>query len=108
MSYTPTETDIKQLRLITGEYPAETSAYTDEDLTAVLEVRDGDIHAAASDIWTWKAAKVASQFDFSADGGDYKMSVLYDRYKANAEAEKAQSAILSGKIIDPTLEKVEA
>ena len=35
MSYTPTETDIKQLRLITGEYPAETSAYTDEDLTAL-------------------------------------------------------------------------
>ena len=79
MSYTPTETDIKQLRLITGEYPAETSAYTDEDLTAVLEARDGDIHAAASDIWTWKAAKVASKFDFSADGGEYKMSGLYNR-----------------------------
>lgn len=106
MTYTAAETDIRALRRITGEHPAETSSYTDEELAEVLETRQGDIHAAAYDVWMWKAASVASLFDWSADGGDYKQSVLYDRYKANAEAEKAQSELLSGIIIDPTLKEV--
>ena len=105
--YTPTETEIIALRRRVGEYPAETSAYSDEELTAVLIEREGDIHAAAYDVWMWKAAAVSSLFDWSADGGDYKQSVLYDRYMANAAAEMAQSALLCGMIIDPTLEKVE-
>jgi len=107
MSYTPTAAEITQLRRMTGEYPASSSSYTDADLTQVIADRNGDLHAAAFDVWTWKAAAVAGLFDWSADGGEYKQSVLYDRYLANAEAEKAQSALLCGMIIDPTLEKVE-
>ena len=106
MTYTATEAEILQLRRMTGETPAETSDYSDEELSNVIEARTGDLHAAAYDIWNWKAAAVAALFDWSADGGDYKQSVLYDRYKANAEAEKAQS-MLSGMIVDPTLEPVE-
>lgn len=107
MSYTPTSAEILTLRRMTGEYPASTSNYTDQELTAVITERSGDLHASAYDIWSWKAAAVAGLFDWSADGGDYKQSALYDRYMANAEAEKAQSALLCGMIIDPTLECVE-
>lgn len=107
MTYTPTESEITKLRRMTGEYPASNSSYTDEELSEVLVNRNGDIHAAAHDVWCWKAAAVAGLFDFSADGGDYKQSVLYDRYLANAAAERAQSPLLCGMIIDPTLEQVE-
>ena len=107
MTYTPTESEITKLRRMTGEYPASNSSYTDEELSEVLVNRNGDIHAAAHDVWCWKAAAVAGLFDFSADGGDYKQSVLYDRYLANAASEKAQSPLLYGMIIDPTLEQVE-
>lgn len=105
--YTPTAAEITALRRRVGEYPAETSGYTDEELTAALADRNGDRHAAAYDVWMWKAAAVAALFDWSADGGDYKQSVLYDRYKANAEEEKAQSLLLCGMIIDPELTPVE-
>lgn len=107
MTYTPTESEITQLRRMTGEYPAGTSSYTDEELSNVLVNRNGDIHAAAHDVWCWKAAAVSGLFDWSADGGDYKQSVLYDRYLQNAAAEKAQSPLLCGMIVDPTLEQVE-
>lgn len=106
MSYTPTAAEITALRRTVGEYPASDSSYTDAELTAVLSDRNGDQHAAAHDVWMWKAAAVAGLFDWSADGGDYKQSVLYDRYKANAEAEMAQSSQFGGMIIDPTLEEV--
>ena len=107
MTYTPTSAEITQLRRMTGEYPASTSSYSDAELTQVIADRNGDLHAGAYDVWTWKAAAVAGLFDFSADGGDYKQSVLYDRYLANAASEKAQSPLLCGMIIDPTLEQVE-
>ena len=107
MTYTPTASEITALRRRVGEYPASTSEYTDADLGAVLTDRNGDQHAAAYDIWSWKAAAVAGAFDWSADGGDYKQGELYDRYMANAEAERVQSPLTCGKIIDPTLEKVE-
>ncbi len=107
MSYTPTAAEITALRRRIGEYPAESSNYSDEELTAVLTEREGDQHAAAYDVWCWKAAAVASLFDWSADGGEYKQGGLYDRYMANAEAEKAQSDLFCSMIIDPTLEILE-
>ena len=106
MTYTPTNIEITQLRRRVGEYPAENSSYTDAELQQVLIDREGDQHAAAYDVWSWKAAAAAALIDWSADGGDYKQSVLYDRYIANAEAEKAQSVALCGMIIDPTLKVV--
>ena len=105
--YTPTETEIKLLRLRTGE-AAETSIYTDEVLSVLLSKYTGDVHAAAHDIWTWKAAAVAGLFDWSADGGKYNQSVLYDRYMAAAEEERKQSKTLCRMIIDPELKEVES
>lgn len=107
MSYTPTSTEITKLRRMIGEYPITSSNYSDSDLSDVIAEREGDLHAAAADVWGWKAAAVASLIDWSADGGSYDQSVLYDRYTANAEAERKQSAALSAMIVDPTLKEVE-
>lgn len=107
MKYLVTTEEIARLRRMTGEYPADDSNYSDAELSGLIAARSGDLHAAAYDIWSWKAAAVAALYDWSADGGDYKQSVLYDRYMANAEAEKAQSSLFSGMIIDPTLDFAE-
>lgn len=107
MSYEATADEVILLRRTVGEYPADTSEYSDYELMDVLNRRNGDLHAAAYDVWMWKASAVSALIDWSADGGNYKQSVLYDRYIANAEAEKAQSTALQGMIIDPTLKVVE-
>lgn len=106
MSYAATEAEIIRLRRMTGEYPAETSGYSDLELSSIIETREGDLHAAAYDVWNYKAAAAAALIDWSADGGDYKQSVLYDRYKANAEAERQLSSTLCRMIIDPELYEV--
>ena len=108
MTYTPTAAEIAQLRRMTGEYPASSSSFTDAEMSSIIEARNGDMHAAAYDVWSYKAAAAAALIDWSADGGDYKQSVLYERYKANAEEERAQSPTIGSMIIDPTLKRVEA
>ena len=37
-----------------------------------------DLNAAAADVWAEKAAAVAGDFDFSADGGNYSRSQKYE------------------------------
>ena len=105
MSYTPAPSEIAQLRRMTGEYPAGDSGYSDEELSAAIAARNGDLHAAAYDVWTWKAAAAASLFDWAADGGDYKQAALYERYKQAALEEWRQSA-MGAVIVDPTLKPV--
>ncbi len=95
----PTLALINRLRRLTAELASET--YTDEDLTAYLETypladADGyvstdtawagnwDINQAAADIWQEKAALLAADFDFAADGGDYKRSQAYQQTLAIA------------------------
>lgn len=107
MSYTPTPAEITMLRLRTGETDVTTSAYTDEQLAALLTSTHGDQHGAASSVWTWKAAAVAGLFDWSADGGSYQQSELYDRYMQLAKDEAMLSPTAGGMIIDPTLKPVE-
>lgn len=38
-----------------------------------------DLNAAAADIWAEKAGTLASNFDFSADGGNYSRSQAYEQ-----------------------------
>jgi hypothetical protein len=106
MTYTPTAEDVLNLRRRTGETSTE-SSYSDGELEQLLVNHGGDIHAAAYDIWSWKAAEAYADIDWSADGGDYKQSVLYERCLQMAEAEKAQSPTLRAMVIDPTLKKVD-
>ena len=104
--YAVTTEEILQLRRMTGEQAADDSQYSDAVLSNLIGKWSGDLHAAAFDVWSWKAAAAASLIDWSADGGDYDQSVLYDRYMANAEREKALSPLFSGMIIDPELEEL--
>jgi len=53
----------------TGSVPTKT--------TNVNWIATYDLAAAASDIWTEKAAVVAARFDFTADGGNYTQSQEY-------------------------------
>lgn len=85
--------DIIRLRRMVAE-SGNANGYTDGVLSAAIErypVRDADGYAptdtlwtdtydlnrAAADIWTEKAAAVSVNFDFAADGGDYKRSQAY-------------------------------
>jgi hypothetical protein len=83
---------VARLRRLAAEPTTDT--YTDLDLTEYLErypLDDAagyaptdtgwagawDINLAAADVWDEKAAVVAANFDFAADGGDYKRSQPY-------------------------------
>ena len=43
-----------------------------------------DLHAAAARIWEEKAAAIADEFDFKADGGSYTRSQKYEQYMMNS------------------------
>ena len=107
MTYTPTTAEITRLRLLTGENGAS-SDWTTEALTSILTDRNGDVYAAASDVWTYKAAALASNpTSFSADGGSYNFQDAYERCLAEAARCLAMSETNGGMIIDPTLGEVE-
>lgn len=101
----PGLTMINRLRRLTGESASET--YTDADLTECLERypladADGyvstdtawagnwDINQAAADVWEEKATFMVADFDFSADGGDYKRSQAYQQTLAIARMFRAR------------------
>ncbi len=44
-----------------------------------------DLNAAAAEIWDDKAALVAGNFDFSADGGKFEKKQVYDNYREQAK-----------------------
>ena len=86
---TVTDSDLRRLRKMVVE-PTEVN-YTDEDLTTMIEdtaCRDStgkdpddsdwtatyNIFKVASEIWIEKAAQVANEFDFNADGGSFSRS----------------------------------
>ncbi len=99
-----TAEQVAQLRRMTGESSSDT--YSDEALEETIErypLEDArgegpwiestttpgtleenpdwtatyDLNAAAADIWAEKAADLAQDFDFSADGGSYHRSQAY-------------------------------
>lgn len=49
-----------------------------------------DLAAAAADVWEEKAAKIAQDFDFSADGASYSRSQVYENYMKNASHYRAR------------------
>jgi len=92
MSVTVPASWVARLRRLVAESTIDT--YTDIDMAEFvsrypLDDADGyepadigwagnwDINQAAADVWEEKAAAVAANFDFAADGGDYKRSQAY-------------------------------
>ena len=108
MSYDgPTASEIARLRLLVGENSDE-SAWTAEVLSEAIVERNGDIYAAASDIWRYKAAEMAANPQkWSADGGTYDFTDAYNRCLAEADRCMAMSQSAGGMIIDPTLRPIE-
>lgn len=58
-----------------------------------------DLNSAAAEIWDEKAAAVAQDYDFSADGGNYSRSQTYDHYIARARYYRARRAPGAIKVI---------
>lgn len=92
---------IDRLRRLVNE-PYNSSTYDDLLLTEMLEAHplpdsDGrapddeewdstslDVWAAAADIWAEKAAALAGEFDFGADGANYSRSQAYEHARKQA------------------------
>lgn len=117
---TATAEQVAELRRMIAE-PDETT-YTDEDLEALIEshplvdergelpytwdtstqpptqddnedwIPTYDLHAAAADIWQEKAAVVAEDFDFEADGGRYSRSQVYEQFMKQARYHRSRRA----------------
>ena len=106
MSYKPTTSEITRVRLLTGE-TADGSAWTTQRIGEILTLRNGDVYAAAADLWEYKAAEIAANPDrFSVDGGTYEFTEAYQRCLAEATRCRTMSETAGGMIIDPTLEEV--
>lgn len=75
-----------------GELPytwdASTSPPSQADNAAWIPTYD--LHAAAADIWEEKAAGVAGDFDFGADGGQFSRSQVYAQYMQRARYHRAR------------------
>lgn len=52
-----------------------------------------DLNAAAADIWEEKAASVAQDFDFKADGGGYTRSQVYDQFMKIARHYRSKRSV---------------
>lgn len=94
MSYTASQ--IAKLRRLTAE-SATSEVYTDTVLGEVLDEFDGDLYAAAAEIWDEKAAAVSGNYDFNADGGNFSRSQMFAQYTKMADKYRA----MAGFDIDP-------
>ncbi len=111
---------IKRIRRMANEMDAE--AFDDADISAVIArypimdangaeplrftvtypprqernpnwIEGYDLHSAAADIWEEKAAVVAQDFDFNADGGSYQRSQVYEQYMKQARYHRSRRAV---------------
>jgi hypothetical protein len=58
-----------------------------------------DLNAAAADIWEEKAAAVAQDYAFSADGASYSRNQVYDQYSRMAKRFRSKARIGSVKFL---------
>jgi len=49
-----------------------------------------DLNGAAADIWDEKAAAVAEDFSFDADGGKFSRNEVFEQYQAKARAHRSR------------------
>jgi hypothetical protein len=98
--------DIRRVLRATGEFSTE-STYSDDDVRGMVErypLPDSagnepdatgwsatyDVNAAIGDLWDEKAASLAANYDFSADGGSYSRSQAYEHAQAQARIYRAR------------------
>lgn len=109
-----TAAEIARLRRMIAEPSSDT--YSDSDLGDWIEtfpVADSnnydpdhtswvptyDLHAAASDLWVEKAAGVAADFQFSADGASYSRDQVYAQYMRQARHHASRRMATSNRIV---------
>ena len=56
------------------------------------------LNSAARDIWEEKAAGLAENFDFKADGGSYSRSQKYEQYMAKARSHGSRRSARTSKL----------
>jgi len=60
------------------------------------------LYSAASDVWEEKAAAVADEFDFNADGGQFTRSQKYEQYMGQARWHRSRRAAKTIRLIPQT------
>lgn len=120
---TPSADNLAKLRRMVAE-PTNAN-YTDAILTGYLELYpivdvDGlepdnaawtatyDFHSAAADIWEEKAATVAAQYDFNADGGSYNRNQVYSSFVALAQWHRKRSNATAASVVNRPTEYTES
>ena len=99
--------DIQAVRRMTGVTVEE---YLDSELASIIEryplpdnngkfpEEEGwtpryDLNAAAADVWAEKAAGLAGQYDFDADGASFKRSQAYKQAMKQARYYRSRRAL---------------
>jgi len=94
----------------------DSGGYTDDTLEAMIEayplldvegrdpsetdwVSSYDLHAVAAEVWEEKAGVVAQDFTFSADGGTFQRSQVYQQYMQLAQYHRARRNLSSGRMV---------
>ena len=63
-----------------------------------------DLNSAARDVWEEKAAAIAENFDFKADGGSYERSQKYEQYMKKARYHGSRRSANTSKLwVEPRL-----
>ncbi|MEJ5222843.1 MAG: hypothetical protein WHV44_00185 [Anaerolineales bacterium] len=85
------------------EYPDSTlvsiiEQYPLPDANGLFPEEDGwtpryDLNAAAADVWAEKAAGLAGQYDFSADGASFQRSQAYEQAMKQARYYRSRRAL---------------
>lgn len=80
----------EQLRRLTNE-PVEDSDYSEDDLTAKILDRAGDLFLAAADVWREKAAAAADLVDTTEGSSRRSWSKAYEQALAMAKSMESES-----------------
>lgn len=91
--------DLETLRRFVDDLDNDPPEFDDDTLNAILEARDGDIQAAASDVWAMKAAQYARLVNMSENNSTRSLSDMHKHALAMVkdfrEASAATVVVLS-------------
>lgn len=90
-----TESDIKTVRDFVNEPFVEGTSWPDTRIDAIIDANDGDLRAAAADIWTMKASSFSFLVDVSENGSSRKMSDVHKNALAMARQFRGESVDLA-------------
>lgn len=87
---------IYELRRATGE--VGDTMFLDTELERALNRRDGELNAAAYDVWSWKLAEYANLVNVQEGGSNRSLSDLFDHAQKMIDFYGARSTTIIGEI----------